>query len=231
ELEPRAERQLPVFVLPDVLREAERHLPRELHRRSRRARSAPPDLALLRRERRLQPDPPPDRQAHPQRPGDDSVSGDRRRHRAGSGTALHGGRDRTDRDGRVPVRGLLPHEQGSLGGAGARVLPGRPRPVGGARHPVTRLLRALDAFWFPPAPAARLAVLRILVGAFALWLVGSHYAMWVEIGRSSPTLFAPVGPVARLRHPLSPELNQGVIVATVVANVLFVLGWRPRFTG
>ena len=103
--------------------------------------------------------------------------------------------------------------------------------MGGARYPVTRLLRALDGFWLSPAPAARLAVLRILVGAFALWLVGSHYSMWVEIGRSSPTLFAPVGPVALLRHPLSPEVNQGLLVATLVANVLFVLGWRHRVTG
>jgi hypothetical protein len=96
---------------------------------------------------------------------------------------------------------------------------------------MTRMLRALDEFWFPPAPAARLAVLRILVGAFAFWLVGSHYSMWVEIGRSNPSLFAPVGPVALLRHPLSPELNQALIVAALVANVLFVLGWRHRFTG
>ena len=96
---------------------------------------------------------------------------------------------------------------------------------------MNRVRHTLDEFWFPPAPAARLAVLRILIGGFALCLVGSHYSMWVEIGRSDPSLFAPVGPVALLRHPVAPGVNQALIAATLVANVLFLLGWRHRFTG
>jgi hypothetical protein len=94
-----------------------------------------------------------------------------------------------------------------------------------------RLLARLDAFWFPEAPAARLAVLRMLIGAFALSLVGQHYDQWVQIGSSSPGLFQPVGVVALLRHPLPPQVNEALIVATLVANVLFILGWRHRITG
>jgi hypothetical protein len=96
---------------------------------------------------------------------------------------------------------------------------------------MTRLLRVLDAFWFTEAPAARLAVLRILIGTYAFWLTATHYDMWVKIGYSSPALFEPVGVVAVLGQPLSPVVAQALIAATLVANVLFVLGWRHRFTG
>src|SRR5438874_3574457 len=89
----------------------------------------------------------------------------------------------------------------------------------------------LEAFWFPEAPAARLAVLRILIGAFALWLVATEYSTWVDVGRTGPDLFEPVGVARLLHHPLPPEANQALITATVVAGVLFILGWRHRFTG
>jgi hypothetical protein len=94
-----------------------------------------------------------------------------------------------------------------------------------------RFLRRLDQFWFPEAPAARLAVLRILVGGFAFCLVAANYTMWGHIGHTSPALFAPVGVVGLLDHPLAPWLNQGLIVATLVASVFFILGWRYRVTG
>src|SRR2546423_2722407 len=94
-----------------------------------------------------------------------------------------------------------------------------------------RVLRALDEFWFAPAPAARLAVLRILVGAFALGLVASQYAMGSETGPPSPALSAPVGVGPLLHPPLPPRVNEALLAATLVANVLFILGWRHRFTG
>src|SRR6266516_1477341 len=89
----------------------------------------------------------------------------------------------------------------------------------------------MKRFWFPEAPAARLALLRILIGAFALWLVTTEYSTWVDVGRTRPELFEPVGVVRLLHHPLPPEVNQALIIATAVASVLFILGWRHRFTG
>jgi len=96
---------------------------------------------------------------------------------------------------------------------------------------VRRLLGVLDQFWFAEAPAARLSVLRILIGAFAFYLVGSHYEKWTKIGHTSPVLFQPVGVVAILDQPLPPVVCQGLIIATLVANVPFILGWCYRFTG
>jgi hypothetical protein len=95
-----------------------------------------------------------------------------------------------------------------------------------------RLLGVLDGFWFQEAPAARLAMLRILIGAYAFWLTATHYDMWVEIGyETSPTVFAPVGVVGILTQPLPGVVNHALIVAVLVLNVLFILGWRHRLTG
>ena len=94
-----------------------------------------------------------------------------------------------------------------------------------------RFFRTLNEFWFVEAPAERLAVLRILIGAYTFWLVATHYFMWVEIGYSSPDLFQPVGVVGVLDKPLPPVINHALIIATLAANVLFVLGWRHRFMG
>jgi Vitamin K-dependent gamma-carboxylase len=96
---------------------------------------------------------------------------------------------------------------------------------------MTRLLRALERFWFPAAPAARLATLRILVGAFSLWLVATESSVWVRAGRTTSELFQPVGVVAVLSHPLPPAVNEALIIATLVASVLFMLGWHYRVTG
>ena len=93
---------------------------------------------------------------------------------------------------------------------------------------MNRLLRLLYEFWFPEAPAARLAVLRILVGIFTFCLVAANYFKWVEIGSTSPALFKPVGVVAVLSQPLPPGVNQILIVATLIANILFLLGWRHQ---
>jgi hypothetical protein len=97
---------------------------------------------------------------------------------------------------------------------------------------MTRISGVLARFWFAEAPAARLAMLRILIGAYAFWLTATHYNMWVGIGyESSPAVFAPVGVVGLLSHPLPGVVNHALLVAVLVANALFVLGWRHRVTG
>lgn len=94
-----------------------------------------------------------------------------------------------------------------------------------------RLLRVLDHFWFGEAPAERLAMLRILIGTFALCLVAGNYFMWSKIGYTSPDLFKPLGVVSLLSQPLPPVVNQVLLICTVLLGVSFVLGWRYRITG
>jgi hypothetical protein len=56
--------------------------------------------------------------------------------------------------------------------------------------------------------------------------------MWVDIGyESSPDVFAPVGVVGILSQPLPGVVNHALVIAALVANALFVLGWRHRLTG
>jgi len=96
---------------------------------------------------------------------------------------------------------------------------------------MTRLLERLHAFWFAGAPATRLAALRILVGGYALWYVGSRYDLYSRMGRSAADLFDPVGVATLLPGPIPPLIFDVVVGLTLVANVAFVLGWRHRYTG
>lgn len=93
------------------------------------------------------------------------------------------------------------------------------------------LASKLERYWFAGAPAARLAILRVIVGAFALWYLQPRYAMFVEVGRSDPALFEPVGVIALLPGPMPPEVFQALVIANLVACVAFLLGWRHRQTG
>jgi len=94
-----------------------------------------------------------------------------------------------------------------------------------------RWLKKLEEYWFAEGPAARLAVLRILIGAFALQYVGVRYEMLVKIARTDESLFAPVGVAAFLSGPIEAWLFEAILIATLAANVAFILGWRHRYTG
>lgn len=96
---------------------------------------------------------------------------------------------------------------------------------------MSRLLGAVDGFWFEKAPAARPAVLRVLIGVYTLYYLARRYSMLMRISKSDPSLFAPVGVVSRLEKPVSPETFRRILIMTFVANVAFVLGWRHRHTG
>ncbi len=93
------------------------------------------------------------------------------------------------------------------------------------------LARRLGRYWFSGAPAARLAVLRVLVGAFALWYLLPRYEMFEELGRSDPSLFEPVGVAALLPGPIPAGVFHALVIANLVACATFLLGWWHRYTG
>lgn len=93
------------------------------------------------------------------------------------------------------------------------------------------LLRRLDIIWFSPAPASRLALLRIFVGLFTFQHLWPRFQLFTQIGRSPATLFDPVGLATFLDGPLSPHVFDYLLIATFCANVLFILGWLYRITG
>lgn len=96
---------------------------------------------------------------------------------------------------------------------------------------MSRLLRLLDAFWFERAPAARPAVLRVLLGLYTLYYLAPRYSMYMKIARSAPSLFKPVGVASHLNKPVPVGVFRGLLIATFAANVLFIFGFRHRYTG
>jgi len=93
------------------------------------------------------------------------------------------------------------------------------------------IVSLIDRFWFAEGSSIRLAVVRIIIGVYSLHCLTDRFDAYVRNARSNPALFEPVGPVAILSEPLSTELFQTILLATVILNVLFVLGIGHRLSG
>lgn len=85
-----------------------------------------------------------------------------------------------------------------------------------------RLLRACC----PPAPAERLALLRLLVGGFAVYYLVARFQNFVSVGALSSWEFAPVGAAALLDAPLPHWLVQGLVLLALPLGAAFALGFR-----
>jgi hypothetical protein len=96
---------------------------------------------------------------------------------------------------------------------------------------VSRLLGALDAFWFAEGSATRLALLRIAVGLAALIYLGPRFEYFSEIADSPPDVFDPAGLAAILSRPVPVPVFQAIMAGMLLANVAFILGWRFQVTG
>lgn len=80
------------------------------------------------------------------------------------------------------------------------------------------------------APAERLAMLRILVGAFALVYLLIRLPVFLQLGERRVG-FDGVGLAALLDGPVSGAAVTVTVGATVLAGIGFVLGWRFRILG
>jgi hypothetical protein len=89
----------------------------------------------------------------------------------------------------------------------------------------------IAAWWFTPAPARRLALLRLVVGLYALTYMGGRFNLHAAIAATNPSLFDPVGVVSWLRAPLPVDVQRTIMLLTLAFNVLFLLGWKHRITG
>lgn len=94
-----------------------------------------------------------------------------------------------------------------------------------------KLLRAFDRYWFVAAPARRLALLRLLVGGFALVFLLGRLPGFTNVAEFGRAEFVPTGVVKLfLRHPLPSEAVVGLACAALLLSVPFVLGLAYRFT-
>ena len=83
-------------------------------------------------------------------------------------------------------------------------------------------------WWFAPAPAERLAALRILIGGYALVYVLSRMPEFLGVARYGATNFHPTGIVRVLDRPLPPSVVLVIAIATCVLLAAFVAGIAYR---
>jgi hypothetical protein len=96
--------------------------------------------------------------------------------------------------------------------------------------PWSRLARGLDGFWYPEAPAERLAVLRLAVGAFSFCYVAIRFSSFVSLARMGRE-FLPVGPLWWMTAPLPAPVLTGLTALLLLLCVTFTLGFRHRVLG
>lgn len=94
----------------------------------------------------------------------------------------------------------------------------------------TTLLRA-DRRFLEAAPPARLGLLRVVIGGYALGYLLVRFPHLLGVARFDDPRFDPVGPLAWLPGPVTPGAGQAVLMATLVTGIAFVAGWRWRLSG
>ncbi|HEU0030021.1 MAG TPA: hypothetical protein VFQ53_05270 [Kofleriaceae bacterium] len=92
---------------------------------------------------------------------------------------------------------------------------------------MTRLAR----WWFAPAPAERLAALRILIGTFGTVWVAARLPEIARVSALPVSFWSPVGVVRVLDGPLDAALAFWIAVATVPLMLAFTLGIGFRVVG
>lgn len=86
----------------------------------------------------------------------------------------------------------------------------------------------LSAWWFAPAPAQRLAAVRILIGLYGCVYMLLRAPEIIAVSRLPATSFQPVGVARLLGGPLPLAVVIALLAATVIALAGFTLGWRWR---
>lgn len=92
-------------------------------------------------------------------------------------------------------------------------------------------LRAFDRYFYAPAPAERLAWLRILIGGYSLGYLCARFSALTNVTRFHALEFVPVGPTALLEAPLGAPWVAAHLLLAIALGAAFTLGFRFRFTG
>lgn len=89
-------------------------------------------------------------------------------------------------------------------------------------------MKRLSDWWFAPAPAERLAALRILIGGYALVWVLLRLGEFAGVAQYGKSHFQPYGVVRVLDTPLPVSLVVALAIATCVLLVAFIAGIAYR---
>lgn len=93
------------------------------------------------------------------------------------------------------------------------------------------LLRAIDRYYFAPAPAVRLALLRIAIGGFALVYLIWRFRALTSVAHFQRAEFIPVGVARLIPEPLPQTLVFGLVLLAMPVGAAFVAGFRYRISG
>lgn len=85
-------------------------------------------------------------------------------------------------------------------------------------------MKRLAAWWFSPAPAERLAAVRILVGGFALVYLAAQLPLLLGYASHAPRDFKPLGVTRILDAPVPPFVHLIAVVSCLCLALLFVAG-------
>jgi hypothetical protein len=88
----------------------------------------------------------------------------------------------------------------------------------------------LLALWYAPAPAARLALLRIAVGSFATYYLVTRLRPLSNVATLNDWEFAPVGLAWFLTAPLPSTVVLGSAVVAIALAAAFALGFHYHET-
>jgi hypothetical protein len=92
-------------------------------------------------------------------------------------------------------------------------------------------MTAIEQWLLAPAPAQRVAALRVLVGGYAFAVVLVQLPEYLDMTDHDARRFEPLGLVSLLGEPASRGTLQALLAATLVLGAAFVAGWRFRVTG
>jgi len=94
-----------------------------------------------------------------------------------------------------------------------------------------RVAERVERRLYAPAPAERLAILRILIGGFALAYLVLRSPNLISYAAFADNRFEPTGISSILGEPLPGLVARLLVVAAIAAGVAFVTGWRYRVSG
>lgn len=89
----------------------------------------------------------------------------------------------------------------------------------------------VDSWLFAPAPAERLAVLRLLTGGFGVTYLAVRLGAFARLADAAPGRFDPVGILWSLDGPLADGLLAGLLAVALTAGVAFTAGAWFRVSG
>jgi Vitamin K-dependent gamma-carboxylase len=89
-------------------------------------------------------------------------------------------------------------------------------------------MKRIADWWFAPAPAERLAALRLFIGGYAFCYLWIRFGEFLSIGKLDRAQWKPVGLTRWLDVPYGAYLT--ILVVTMIALAALVTGTRYRYT-